>query len=83
MWQSVTLGSPAAQSAVGAPQGGLSCPFGAIHLQVARRSRVGGGEYSPGAKAPLSHIAMLLHSNMTAPPRLRAGEPWVRFFCFT
>ena len=36
----------------GAPQGGLSCPFGAIHLQVAEQSEVGGGvpmtvEHSP------------------------------------
>ena len=35
--------SPAADCAVGAPQGGFSCPFGAIHLQVAERSEVGGG----------------------------------------
>ena len=34
-------------SQMGAPQGGLSCPFGAIHLQVARQSRVGGGEMPP------------------------------------
>ncbi len=30
-------------SQMGAPQGGFSCPFGAIHLQVAERSEVGGG----------------------------------------
>ena len=30
-------------SQMGAPQGGFSCPFGAIHLQVAEQSEVGGG----------------------------------------
>ena len=33
-------------SPLGTPQGGLSCPFGAIHLQVARQSRDGRGRRS-------------------------------------
>ena len=54
-------------SQMGAPQGGLSCPFGAIHLQVARHSRVGGGFF------PLSRLPP------TAPPSL-TGQGSLEYF---
>ena len=61
---------------IGAPQGGLSCPFGAIHLQVARWIRAKPG--AAGSEGSCPHCcamwAFLLFALQIAglPPALRA-----------
>ncbi|MBR5293415.1 MAG: endonuclease domain-containing protein [Oscillospiraceae bacterium] len=66
----------------GTPQGGLSCPFGAIHLQVAERSEVGRGIRAvtfdrEKRRDFLEGNAQNLRKNQTK----EEGLLWYRFLC--